>query len=300
MNKYEEITNIIKNKMGEDYVITYHEVIKNNNVILHGVLIRKISETVAPTVYIDSFMEMTAEQAAENVIKIYRQSNNDLCTKELEMISKIGNFSDVKSLLSIRLINKESNKAILGIDQREIPYISCESFLNFIPYESFLDLAVIITINFSDDNTVTTKVNNRMLKMWDISFEKALSIAKDNFYSKGSYFVSMEKMLADMGFPVFGNIDIYVLTNTVKFFGAGIITNSEVMDDLCDTLISDLIVIPSSIHEVIVLPFTGEFKIDNITKMIIDVNTSEVDPEEVLSDHPYFYRKKIGWRRISY
>lgn len=88
------------------------------------------------------------------------------------------------------------------------------------------------------------------------------------------------------------NLPLYIITNKQKVFGASAILYDETVQKLARELDDDLILIPSSIHEILALPATQFEDMKEIANMINDVNTTEVAPEEVLGDRPYIYVKE--------
>lgn len=85
--------------------------------------------------------------------------------------------------------------------------------------------------------------------------------------------------------------DLYVVSNETGFLGAGAIYNEDkkVLQELSENLQSDLIVLPSSIHEMLVTPDNGKLEAPELEEMIKDVNTTEVMPHEIL-----------GWKAMHY
>ena len=84
--------------------------------------------------------------------------------------------------------------------------------------------------------------------------------------------------------------EMYVLTNTQKVFGASVIVNTDVMDHICDIFPEGFTIIPSSIHEVMIVPGEDHDRYQELGEMVRSVNmTSAVSPEEVLSDRVYTY-----------
>jgi len=82
---------------------------------------------------------------------------------------------------------------------------------------------------------------------------------------------------------------MYVLSNADKLNGAAAILDSKTMEDISEKLGGDFIVLPSSIHEVIVLPVNEDMDRQTLEAMVQDVNAGQVAPEERLSDHVYMY-----------
>ena len=85
--------------------------------------------------------------------------------------------------------------------------------------------------------------------------------------------------------------DMYVLTNESKLNGAACILYENVLYDFAQKLGADLYILPSSVHEVILLPKLSMFEKDELVNMVKEVNTEGVAADEVLSDHVYEYNR---------
>ena len=86
---------------------------------------------------------------------------------------------------------------------------------------------------------------------------------------------------------------LYVLSNQQRNYGAAVILYPETLYRVAEELQSDYYIIPSSVHEVLVLKkerFQALQK-DGVVlqNMIREINEDQVSAEEVLSDCPYFY-----------
>ena len=82
---------------------------------------------------------------------------------------------------------------------------------------------------------------------------------------------------------------MYVLSNSEKLNGAAALLDAKTMEAISEKLGGDFIVLPSSIHECIVLPVTEDMDRHTLEAMVQDVNAGQVAPEERLSDHVYMY-----------
>ena len=82
---------------------------------------------------------------------------------------------------------------------------------------------------------------------------------------------------------------MYVLTTEGKTWGAISMLNNKALSELANLLESDLFILPSSVHEVIIVPADNEESAETLQAMVADINRTHVDPEEVLSDHIYRY-----------
>lgn len=85
------------------------------------------------------------------------------------------------------------------------------------------------------------------------------------------------------------NSSVYVLSNADKLNGAAALLDSKTMEDISEKLGGDFIILPSSIHECIVLPVNENMDRHTLEAMVQDVNAGQVAPEERLSDHVYMY-----------
>ena len=82
---------------------------------------------------------------------------------------------------------------------------------------------------------------------------------------------------------------LYVLTNKARLYGASCILYPNLLDSIADKLTCDFYLIPSSIHEFLILPVLPGTCIQDLNAMIHEVNSTQVEEEEILSDHAYFY-----------
>ena len=87
------------------------------------------------------------------------------------------------------------------------------------------------------------------------------------------------------------DMDMHVLTNKMRFHGATCITYPGVLKEFAEAHECDLYIIPSSVHEVILMPSTI-WEPKEIDEMIAEVNKKELDPVDVLSDHIYIFNRE--------
>ena len=105
----------------------------------------------------------------------------------------------------------------------------------------------------------------------------------------------------DIGLPVYepdlyGNapVPLLVLTNESKYCGAACMLYEGLLRDLSDEIRSDLFIIPSSIHEVLLLPDEGEFSEEELSALVCEINAHFINPSEILSDHVYRFKHLSG------
>ena len=137
---------------------------------------------------------------------------------------------------------------------------------------------------------------------WGITKEELLEIATNN----STYTVkSMEDILKEL---VEDSYDDFlevpqeyrqtVITNELQNYGASALYNKTLLKEIADKFNDDLCIMPSSIHEIIVIPMNVIPSKENVDSMIKEINELEVRPEERLSDHAYVFRRdtmEIEW-----
>lgn len=85
--------------------------------------------------------------------------------------------------------------------------------------------------------------------------------------------------------------NMYILTNHRRCFGAAEILDKKTLRTIADQIGDRFIVLPSSVHETIVLPPKEEAEYGRLADMVREVNDTQVDVEERLSDHVYVYSR---------
>lgn len=278
-----EVSREVRIMLGGEYDVDGIETLKNNGVKLDGVQIRRKGEAISHVVYINEHAGkgMAVKEIAKMVVEMYSQ-NAWRETGVKEITSIISDYGTAKKNLSIRLLNKESNIEML----------------EEVPYEGFLDLALIAVLDFGDS---FVKVTEGMAEIWEVGFGEVMQEARRNYFSKPQTVMPLMEMTADMGFDlgapdeIPGLVPMYVITNEAKNFGAASITSECVMEGVVEKSGGDVLVFPSSVHECIAMPYSDVFGLSELCRMVREVNGEHVNPEEVLSDHVYIYRKGRGW-----
>ena len=80
-----------------------------------------------------------------------------------------------------------------------------------------------------------------------------------------------------------------VVTNSDKFFGATALFYPEMEKRIAEIVSGSYYVLPSSVHEMIVLPDDGKIEKRALAQMVRAVNASEVHPEEQLGNKVLYY-----------
>lgn len=271
------------------------EVCKNNGVKKKGLMVKAKNCNMAPTVYLEEFYGeykrgKTLEEIAEAVVGVYRDNDRFL---EFQ-VEGFKDFKQIKSQLVFRVINHEKNSEML----KDSPYIT------------FLDLAIVPYLSFPVDesNWGSILVKNEHLDIWGITGEKAMKIAAENTprlmqpqihrmeETIRQLLVSgaredtkeYEKLLEEMEESA-DKIPMYVLTNPKNLYGAACMVYDGVIEMFAEEMGEDIYILPSSIHEVILLPVSKALNSIELKAMVQEINMTQIPIEEILSDHVYKY-----------
>lgn len=86
--------------------------------------------------------------------------------------------------------------------------------------------------------------------------------------------------------------ELIVLSNNVSAYGASCMIYGDALKEYAVWKQSDLVILPSSIHEVLLVKYDGSYDVRWLSRMVSDINISDVAENERLSDSVYIYRWK--------
>ena len=285
----ENIKQYVSSQLHNGQKVALHPVIKNNGIVYDGLFIVDPILNVSPTIYLNPYYHrylsgVTIEDIYEDILNTYY---SNLPQKDFD-ISVFTDFSKAKNRIVMKIINRKRN----------------EHLLQMVPHIPYLDLAIVFVCSVTDflKEYATILIHHEHLHMWNIDLEELHSIALDNspkllpyrFESIQSAFSASTQLYS----PWIENIEMYILSNKLKIHGATCIAYPNLLEEIANQLQSDLIVIPSSIHEVLIIPKTyidSQEKLPpNYESMISEVNDTQLTDDEILGDHAYYFRRDTG------
>lgn len=271
---------------GEDYTLTIRPIPKNNQVVLDGLTIQKGDCNISPTIYLNPYYEKFQEgtplfsilEEMKNLYAVNRPAQNI-------DIRFFTDFENVKDRICMKLIHYENNRELL----QEVPHIR------------FLDLAVVFyyLIHVTPGENATILIHNSHLDYWDASPELLYQLATENTPQLLPYYLddifSILTELNDLScYEKERTTPLYVLTNSEKLFGAASILYPGLLSEIAARMDKDFIILPSSIHEVLLIPVPDSSDRSDYSSIIEEVNLSQLTPEEVLSCHAYYFSRKTN------
>lgn len=270
--------------------VSLQSVVKNNDVQLTGLMIRLEENNIAPFIYLDHYYEqyqngMELPDIMKDIAELRVSSEQSV---KLD-ISRITDFNQVKDNIICKLINGDMN----------------EEYLADKPYTQIEDMAVIYVIDLGSgaEGHMSSPITYDLMKRYGVDTQMLHEIAIHNLAKSEIVFKSMKDALMEIMFPdgvpeedplaeilsSEDEIPMYVLSNAEKLNGAASVLDKDTMETISEMLGGDFVVIPSSIHEVIILPMDDNVDKDELEGIIREVNTGQVAPEERLSYHAYQY-----------
>lgn len=287
---YTNLTETLKENLGTDWTIELHtDVVLNNGTTHIALILYKNGEKLHPQIYLERFFEdykrgKTMKEILQDVMTTYEEALKNI---NPDSLSGIEDWEQVKGRLAFRLLSKERNK---------------ETLENYV-YQEFLDLAAIVTFcaEIDEQGVKAIRVTHDLAERWNVSKEEILQATEEN--TEALFPVRMEPILDtlcrvadisrdDLPEEVLAEEDspqIMVLTNYLGVNGATVLLYDSILQQVYEKLGGKFIILPCSIHEVIVMPLASAPPIADSQKMVEQINRSSVKEEEILSDSVYLY-----------
>ncbi len=271
---------------------------KPNNIRLTGLTIRKVDSRMAPTIYLEEFYSQF--EAGENMGTVLRRIAEMRVAQETEYIdlNDILDFEKCRDKILPRLYGFEMNEEV--IENRA--------------YTRFEDFVVMYVVDLGEtgNGRMSLPIEKTILDQWKITVEELHKVAVENQHKlqQGTFKSMAEVMKAimyDVDMPdeyideMFAPSEgiMYVISNKNNMHGSSMILDKEFMDEVVDKIGGNFIVLPSSIHEVIVVPDDDSVELDYMEAMVYEINRTQVNQEDRLSDHVYRYSKDEGLKRAA-
>ena len=288
----QEVLKGLQNKQLGDVSLT--KKLKCNGQLKTGIVFNNSVTNTSPVIYLEEYYDF------------YRKTRN--LPEIIEMISSLYHslpavtvntqeffdFSIVKSRIIMKLINTKKNR----------------TFLETVPHLPFNDLSIVYYyfIGYADGKIVDMPITDELLKKWDINTLTLHQHAVENYgrllpakflslkqYLMENRLLGTENFQADTTSAAASasglDDNVYILSNERMFCGAVLMASKNIMDQVADFFGEDFYILPSSTHEVLVMPASKVPSVEELNQTVQEVNRTQVAPEDYLSDHVYYYSK---------
>ena len=225
----------------------------------------------------------------EEAASIFQMERPDYATE------KLLHYDQVKDSLFFRVSSAEKNKELLKT----------------IPHEIREDIAltVHIAVSLGKEETASVTVTNQMLENYGISAEKLFQdalisspvelppivenmddILLADMKNSGMSQKELDEMEEEMA--TMDKSPMVIVSNEERANGASALFYPGMMDQIGERMNGDYYILPSSIHEMIVVPDDGNIDFHELKTMVKEINATQVSPEERLTDEVYHYDSK--------
>lgn len=287
----------------EGYKINTQIVRKNNNIKKYGITISIPGSTVSPTLYADDYAEShTPEAAAEAIYRRYQAHITEAQDLSQNNVNDLFNFEKCKDKLVYRIVNRQKNADIEN-SCPTIP-IAPDLMMVFILQIS-RDASCLIQNNICDTWGLSGDISKQLFEIADTNTEK-LHPASLKSMAEVLREMIPESLWDEMDLMQPGLPPIYVITNTDKVYGASTLLygNGQLLKDCAKQFYEEygtdeFFIIPSSIHECLLVPARDDITPENLQAMCMEVNATQVAPDEVLSNNIFAFDSQNGFRQIT-
>ncbi len=293
----EGVAQEIKNYLApefSDVECTVVEPKKNNNIVLTGVCFHRPGQQADPIIYVEPFYDevKNGRPKEEAVKEMAKLAEEGMGLKEIPEADKVLAYGKAKEYLCVRIVNTKANqKRLTQMPHQELEDLS-------------LTLALCFPMNDGMENG-SMEVTDVLMGIWGMEKEALFQQAWGNMEKRQP--PVLQDMAAMFGMADSRNLlagdgdflhrpegEIFVLTIQGMQYGASALACPGVMEKISRIFPEGFYILPSSIHEVLVVPKDGEITPKELGSLVREVNQTEVSSEEVLSDRVYEYDREKG------
>ncbi len=281
----EALKNLVQEKSDDDMKVEIVEIIKNNQIKSENLTYKSRDYNLFPSIRLEElyqkYQEYGMDWCVDMAVSILKN------VKRIDEDQLMESWESAKGQIVVELIKESWNQELL----------------EEIPYKAFLDLAVIYRIKMWEckSGDVVHTVTNEMMEHWNITEEELYEAALVNLQKEQFEIIGLHQVLKDMTEE---HIDVeqkdefhgwaYVFTNRSRIKGAAAMLRTDLLNRFAETHGSDLFILPSSVHEVILLPAKEDENPAELRRIVRETNEGIVNEEEWLSDEVYYFRRSTG------
>lgn len=286
---FKEFVESVQNELPNHFTDTFKnaevsptEVNKLQGESYSGITVRPENSDLGVTVGLESYYEQFNQgRSMDSILSaIAEGAEHHLADAPQFNKNELMDYEAMKPYLTVQLVGKDTNAEMLQT----------------VPHRDMEDMAVVyrFALQQTEDGTASVLVNNSMMENYGITQEQLHADAIENAaMNHPANIRNMNEVIAEMMGGMFPMPDepapMYVATNDNGFHGAGVMAYTDFMEQATEKLGGSFYILPSSIHEVIMVPDDFQMKAQELKAMVTEVNGSEVAPTDRLTDNVYHY-----------
>ena len=274
----------------EEYKASINHVIKNNSVELDGICLHRAGDTLSPTVYLNHFYEEYLEGRPLHSILSEIAATLSSEVPELEVNTSLyDNYDAIRHQIIFRFVNYERNEELLT---------SC-------PYLPFCDLAITFRwlVHSDSSGIASALITNKEMELWNITLEELYQTASINtrrlfpatiqpIQQLLSEYLDKDADIQELLDQTPDELQLFILSNEPRINGSTSMIYDGILADFAKKIKKDLYILPSSIHEVLLMPATKEIEEQALLNLVRDANRTVVGLPDILSDSIYRFDSK--------
>lgn len=285
----EKMREQVQEHLGKDYEVKITTNPKLNGTEKTGLSISRTQEPqqVVPVIYLEECFDRYLQEGkfaeyVEEICVVYKhqKENEEKIMAELESIENMNSWEKVQNKVYPMLVSAKENEDLKG------KYF----------YQEYLDFLVLYVIRVTEVGIGSIKITKQMVKSWKVSEYEIHHQAVENLKTDGYRVRSLNSVVKENILGITEDIEeeieesepMYVLTNQIKYFGAaGIFLCAEMFQEIVGK--QNFYILPSSVHELILVVDRGEYEMEALSAMVKEVNEGQLTADEILSDHAYYF-----------
>ena len=280
------IVTMLNDQLPEGYILASLEQVPTSRGICTGIICRH-ETNASPVFYTDmlpNLDDITNQEAVNFIVNTILIQDPVTMQTFVDLVKEFG--EETMKHLTLRVVNKSR--------MNELP-----DYISYFSVRETLDLICYLTIDLWIDDiseTGSIAVTDSLLRYWNMAErEKELVDRAIQNIQSNVKITSMAELLMEHAVEVAKEdveIPMFVVTNTTGIYGANVIFANSPFDSIADHFDTNgVIILPSSIHDLLAIPCDApnEVLIEAFTRMVREVNTEQLLPNDILSDHPYYY-----------
>ena len=290
-----DIAQRVRERVSGECTVEVKSVRKNNGIMQECMIIRRPQDTVSANIYLSQIYEkyldgMTMDQAAEEILCAWHSAMPAMQIDADQLI----NADIIRSQVVYRLVNHERNAALLET----------------VPHKDLLDLTLVyyVLVHSEEMGEGAILVQDHFLEYYGLTLEEVDEAAGRNTpVLLPVDFIKISDLLREFGEKsgayTYSEISLeeesvqtplYVLTNKSRMFGAYYMTDRTVLGKIAEQMDADLYLLPSSVHECMVVSAALWEDPQGLAAMVQEINRTQVSEDEYLADSVYRFGREDG------
>lgn len=294
-----EMKDEIQKNLGEDVEVGITAFPKNNGVKLDALTVKPRQEEkrdLSPVIYLNPYYTqldcgMTFEEEVKDILELLKTAPQEDLLSGVD----ISNYDQIRDKIMYKIVGTAFNADLL----KDVPHIP------------FLDLAIVfyLLLGRDDSGQMTSLVRNCHMEEWNRNLDELWAMARMNtprdlpevIERMDDYMIKMieanlgeedDNELAETLKNEDEQDELYILSNKAGLNGVSCMLYPGLLQRFADSIGSDLIILPSSIHEVLLARDHEGLDYESFRDMVKTINEETVPVEDQLSNEVYRYNRE--------